>query len=184
MDLHPSPEMGQRKEPTRASFPRRGWRRTRFVAGGPVASIGVTEISGGARLIDELLAVLRAGPPPDTRIKTREGGSIDLLATAFSYGIRVEELEKRLQERRLQTARAAYATFGLGTTSLLLWLYAALHMTMSSARIFSALEFLPFCALFFLLAFKSAWMNWQLRTLRIGSAVAFLGTTEAFLPRC
>ncbi len=184
MDLHPSPELGKRKEPARPSFLRRNWRRARFVASGPVASIGVTEISGGARLIDDLLRLLRAGPPPDTRIRTGQGGSIDLQATAFSCGIKVEELEKRLRERRLQTARAAYATFGLGAISVLLWLYAALHMMMSSARIFSALEFLPFCALFFLLAFKAAWMNWQLRTLRIGSAFAFLRTTEAFLPRC
>jgi hypothetical protein len=176
--------LGKRKEPARPSFLRRNWRRARFVASGPIASIGVTEISGGARMIDGLLRLLRAGPPPDTRIKTMDGGSIDLEATAFSYGIKVEELEKRLEERRLQTARAAYATFGLGAISLLLWLYTALHMTISSARIFSAIEFLPFCALFFLLAFKSAWMNWQLRALRIGSAVAFLRTTEAFLPRC
>ena len=94
----------------------------------------------------------------------------------------MEALEQRLRKRRLQTAHAAYATFALGALSLVSWLYAALHMRMSSARIFSALEFLPFCTLFFLLAFKSAWMNWQLRTLRTGSAIAYLRTTEPFLP--
>jgi hypothetical protein len=73
--------------------------------------------------------------------------------------------------------------FGLGSVSLVLWLNGALHMRMSGARLFSALEFLPFCTLFFLRAFKSAWMNWQLRTRRLGSPVAFLTTTEPFLPR-
>jgi hypothetical protein len=47
----------------------------------------------------------------------------------------------------------------------------------------ATLTFLPLCTLFFLLAFKSAWMNWQLRTRRLGSPVAFLTTTEPFLPR-
>ena len=182
MDLYPPAKPGKKEEVAKPSFMRRNWRRARFVAGGPVASIGVNEIKDGARLIDSLLAVLRAGPPPDTRIKTSEGGGIDPQATAFSYGIRVEVLEQRLRERRLQTARAAYATFALGSVSLVLWLYAAMHMRMSSARIFSGLEFLPCCTLFFLLAFKSAWMNWQLRTLRTGSAVAYLRTTEPFLP--
>ena len=182
MDLYLPGKPGKKEEPTKPSFMRRHWRRARFVAGGPVASVGVKEIQDGARLIDSLLAVLRACPSPDTRLKTSEGGGIDLRATAFSYGIRVEVLEQRLRERRLQTARAAYTTFALGSLSLVSWLYAALHMRMSSARIFSALEFLPFCTLFFLLAFKSAWINWQLRTLRTGSAVAYLRTTEPFLP--
>ena len=43
--------------------------------------------------------------------------------------------------------------FGLGSISLALWLYAALNMRMSSARLFSAVEFVPLCTLFFLLAF-------------------------------
>ena len=129
------------------------------------------------------MRLLKAGPPADRRLKTNEDGAIDLKATAFSYGISVAELECRLRLRQAQTRRAAYATFGLGSLSLLLWLVGALQMRMSSARFFSALEFLPFCALFLLLAFQSAWMNWQLRTRRLGSAGAFLRTTDPFLPR-
>lgn len=183
MDLYPSRKLAREEGAAKPSFVRRTWRRACFVAGGPVASIGIKEISNGARLIEGLFAILRAGPRPDSRIKTNEGSSIDLQATAFSYGLAVEELRRRLRERRAQTCRASYVTFGLGLLSVLLWLYGALNMRMSSARIVSALEFLPFCTLFFLLAFKAAWMNWQLRTLRLGSAVAFLRTTEPFLPR-
>ena len=40
----------------------------------------------------------------------------------------------------------------------------------------------PFCAVFFLLAFKNAWQNWQLRTGRLGSALDYLTTTERFWP--
>jgi apolipoprotein N-acyltransferase len=108
---------------------------------------------------------------------------LDLSATAFLYGISVEKLTERLRQRQAQTARAAYATFGFGALSLGLWLYGALHVALSSARIVSALELLPFCTLFFLLAFKSAWLNWQLRTRQLGSAGDFLRTTEPFLPR-
>ena len=183
MDIFPpgnTPEGEGRRKP---SFVRRNWRRAKFVAGGPVANVGFQEISEGQRFIGGLLGLLRRGIPADSRLKTDDDGSIDLLATAFSYGISVEALADRLRFRQAQTARAAYAMFGLGSASLLLWLYGALHIRMSSARLFSALEFLPFCALFFLLAFKSAWMNWQLRRRRLGSPVAFLTTTGPFLPR-
>jgi hypothetical protein len=150
MDLYPRRDDG--KGTAKPSFLRRNWRRAKFVAGGPVASVGVKEISQGARLIDSLVGLLKAGPTADRRLKTNDDRTIDLKATAFSYGISVVELERRLRSRQAQTLRAAYATFGLGSLSLLLWLYGALQMRMSSARFVSALEFLPFCALFFLLA--------------------------------
>jgi hypothetical protein len=183
MDLfQPGKETGDpgRRKP---SFFRRNWRRATFVAGGPVANVGSQEISEGRRLIGDLWGLIRRGAPADARLKTDGDGYIDLMATAFLYGISVEALVERLRFRRGQTARAAYAMFGLGSVSLVLWIYGALRMRMSGARLFSALEFLPFCTLFFLLAFKSAWMNWQLRTRRLGSPVAFLTTTEPFLPR-
>jgi hypothetical protein len=183
MDLfHPSKDArdnGRRKP----FFFRRNWRRAKFVAGGPVANVGFQEISEGQRFIGGLWGLLRRGTPPDTRLKTDGDGSIDLRVTAFSYGISVEALVERLRFRQAQTARAAYAMFALGSVSLVLWLYGALHIRMISARLFSALEFLPCCTLFFLLAFKSAWMNWQLRTRRLGSPIAFMTTTEPFLPR-
>ncbi len=170
-------------EEPRPSFVRRTWRRAKFVAGGPVASVGVNEIGRGARFIDGLVTVLRSGPPKDDRLKLNEDQTIDLLATAFSYGITVPELEHRLRARQVQTCRAAYAMFAMGCGSLLLWVYGALHMEMTRARLVSAAEFVPFVMLFFLLAFRSALMNWQLRTRRLGSPVAYLRTTDSFLPR-
>jgi hypothetical protein len=183
MKLFRSGKDEQGADRDRSSFVRRNWRRAKFIAGGPVANVGFQEISDGRRFIGWLWGLLRRGVPIDTRLKLDEEGSIDLLAPAFSYGMTVETLVERLRFRRGQTARAAYAMFGLGSVSLVLWLYGALHIRMSSARLFSALEFLPFCTLFFLLAFKSAWLNWQLRTRRLGSPVAYLKTTEPFLPR-
>ena len=183
MDLYPPQKPLKKQGGSKPSFLRRNWRRARIVAGGPIATIGLQEISGGARLIDTLFGVVRGGPQADRRLKTNPDGTIDLIATAFCFGVSVEEMAQRVRVRREQTVRAAYMMFGLGCLSLLLWLYGVLQIRMSSGRILSAVEFLPFCVLFFLLAFKSAWMNWQLRTLRMGSAVAYLQTTKPFLPQ-
>jgi hypothetical protein len=165
------------------SFVRRNWRRAKFVASGPAANVGFHEISEGRRLIGGLWGQLRYGVQRDSRLRTSDDDRIDLPATAFSYGVRLETLMDRLRSRQRQTARTAYGTFGLGCFSLVLWVYGVLHLEMSAARLVSALEFLPFCALLFLLSFKCAWMNWQLRTRRLGSAAVYLTTTEPFLPR-
>jgi hypothetical protein len=183
MDLYPPEKNKTADGPPRASFLRRNWRRARFVAGSPISTVGLAEIGEGRRFIGELWGFLRREPSFDNRLQTDADDSIDLRATAFCFDISVEQLIERLRLRQAQTRRAAYALFSLGSVTLLLWLLGALHMEMSSARLFSALEFLPFCALFFLLAFKSAWMNWQIRTRQLGSVVAFLRTTEPFLPR-
>ena len=175
-DAGPSPKAS-------TSMLRRAWRRTKFVAGGPIANIGLEDISSGARLIGQLSKQVRQRPLSDGRLKADEHGGIDLQATAFSYGISVEELLQRMHERRRQTARSAYALFCLGGCFLVVWLWQAMHMPRSAARIVSAVEFLPFCVLFLLLATRSAHTNWQLRTRRLGSLGDYLGTSDPFLPR-
>jgi hypothetical protein len=49
-------------------------------------------------------------------------------------------------------------------------------------RITSALYFLPFCALFFLIAFHNALLNFQIRIGRLASWREYLATTEKFWP--
>ncbi len=166
-----------------ASMAKRAWRRTKFVAGGPIANIGLEEISSGARLIGQLTNQVRQGPVSDGRLKADEHGGIDLQATAFSYGISVDELLERMHQRRRQTARSAYALFCLGGCFLLVWFWQAMHLPRSAARIVSAVEFLPFCVLFLLVATRSAHSNWQLRTRRLGSLSDYLRTSDPFLPR-
>jgi hypothetical protein len=167
----------------KSSFLRRVWRRTKFVAGGPIASIGTDEISQGAQFIQKLGNVVRAGPVADARLQRAPDGAIDVVATALLYGITVDALCQRMQDGQRQTARAAYAAFGLGTLMLIVWIYEALHMPMVAGRIIAAVEFVPLCLLFFVLAFKGAWMNWQIRTQQMGSAAAYLRTNAPFLPR-
>ena len=165
------------------SMLRRAWRRTKFVAGGPIANVGLEDISNGARLIGQLTKQVRHGPVLDDRLKADGHGGIDLRATAFSYGISVDELLERMHERRRQTARSAYALFCLGGCFLVVWLWQAMHLPRSAARIMSAVEFLPFCVLFLLVATRSAHTNWQLRTRRLGSLGDYLRTSDPFLPR-
>ena len=158
------------------------WRGTRFVATSPIAAAGVGEVKQGARFIRGLAEIVRTGPQPDRRLRTHADRTLDLQATAFSHGLSVAELEQRLAARQWQTARAAYLAFALGWGFLGLWLYQALRTPWSYARVTSALEFMPFCAAFFLLAFRNAWLNWQLRTRRLGSAADYLRTSEPFWP--
>lgn len=178
---------GKRSE-TRPVPPRsrmgRLWAGTKFIAGSPVATAGLDEVARGGRLIRSLAAILRHGPGADPRLRTDAVGRIDIAATAIMLGITVEDLEQLILKRQRQTARSAYVFLAFGAALLPVWLYLALsYLPMTKARITSAFEFLPFCAVLFLMAFKSAWMNWQLRTRRLGSAAAYLRTTDPFLPR-
>lgn len=158
------------------------WKRTRFVAGGPVASIGLPEISQGSRFIHSLIATFQGRPAARGPIQLHEDGRINVVTTSILQGLSEEELRQRFQRTRISTARSAYALCGLGGLFLVLWIYDALHMPLMLSRLVSALEFLPFCALFFILAFRSAWTNWQLRMMRLGSASAYLRTTDPFWP--
>jgi hypothetical protein len=99
MDLFPSHKETRDEGRRKPSVARRNWRRAKFVAGGPVANIGFQEISEGQRFIGGLWGLLQRGAPADTRIKTDGDGSIDLMASAFSYGTSVEALLERLRFR-------------------------------------------------------------------------------------
>jgi hypothetical protein len=99
------------------------------------------------------------------------------------HGISLFELERRLKVRRRQTARIAYATFALGCIFLTAWICEALLSPWTAMRVVLAVEFLPFCALFFLLAFYNALLNFQIRIGRTASWREYLSTKEPFLPR-
>lgn len=47
----------------------------------------------------------------------------------------------------------------------------------------TAMQFAPFCLVFFLAAFRQAHVNWQLRTGVLGSAGDYLRSAEPFFPR-
>jgi peptidoglycan/LPS O-acetylase OafA/YrhL len=148
----------------------------------PFRSFPRGEIVAGARLIGGLAAVLWRGVEDD-RFRTGEDKVFDVRATAFLHGMTEAQLEVLLRRRRKETARASYLAFGLGWLSFAAWVGRAATVPWTSSQFLPALEFAPFCLVFFLLAFKSALLNFQIRMRRLVSAVEFLRTTEAFWPR-
>jgi len=154
-----------------------------WLAAGPADWLGTNRIGRTAAFIGDLVGRLRTAPVRDDRFKTEARGRFDLPATAFSYGVSVPQLQARLAQRRRQTAQLAYATFTLACGFLLAWFWHALSTPWSAGRIASAVEFLPFCVVFFLVAFYYALLNFQIRVGRMVNWREYLATSEPFWPR-
>jgi hypothetical protein len=159
------------------------FRSVGWLGAAPVGWLGVRQIGRTAGFIRELCMLLRSSPRGDARFKIEETGGFDLVATAFSYGISVRELEQRLAQRRRQTAQMAYASLLLATVFLLGWVWHALSIRWTGGRVVAALEFLPFCGLFFLIAFYYALLNFQIRQRRRATWREYFMTEERFWPR-
>jgi hypothetical protein len=180
----PGPRMGAgSKSEKRRSLLGRVFRGIRWLTAGPVDWVGLRGISRGASFVRDLSVTLRAGAQRDPRVRASKDGGYDLEATAFFHGISLFELEAQLKVRRRQTARIAYATFALGCIFLTAWIWEALSSPWTAMRVVLALEFLPFCALFFLLAFYNALLNFQIRIVRTASWREYLATDKPFWPR-
>jgi hypothetical protein len=175
----PAPEPPVRR---RGVF-RKTIRGARWLLGGGSDWAGVKSIRRGVALIGDLAHVSRAASPDRERIFVDEDRGLDLRATAFSHGMTEDALRRRLEERRRQTARIAYATFTLACLFLIGWLHAALHTPMALSRIMLAVDFLPFCALFFLIAFYNGLVNFQIRSGRRANWREYLMAESGFMPR-
>jgi hypothetical protein len=145
--------------------------------------MGVQHIRRGASFIGDLSDRIRVRSGRDRRFKTAELGAFDLQATAFSYGISLDELQRRLLMRRKQTALTAYLMGSLGLTFLGAWFIKLLLTPMTGARLILAFDFLPLCLLFVLVAFYQALLNFQVRIGRAASWREYLTTERGFWPR-
>ena len=161
----------------------RTMRRIGWLAGGPADWFGRKSVRSGAGLIGDLWHQTKTAPKHDSRFKTDGGGVFDLRATAFSYGISVEALEKRLEQRRRITFMISYGALGIAVLSVVFWIHSAINEPYMPARVMMAWEFLPFLSLFLLVAFYNALLNFQIRMRRSASWREFLSTDEGFLPR-
>ncbi len=169
--------------PRRRGIFGRVWGGTKWLAGGPVVAAAPQDIVQGARFIRRLAQRLGATRPSQSPLRLTEGGDIDMEATAMAYGLSSLDLERLFARRRQETARAAYLAFGLGWLFFLAWLYRAATMPWTASRVVAVIEFLPFCILFFLAAFRAALENFRLRTRRMVTAAEYLLTSESFWPR-
>jgi hypothetical protein len=97
-----------------------------------------------------------------------------------STQFRIAEL---LWRRRRESARTAYLSFGLGWLSFFAWLVRAATTPWTSGHLLPVIEYAPFCVIFFLVAFRSALQNYQIRTRRLATASEYLQTPNSFWPR-
>ena len=159
------------------------WRSTKLAFGGPVKALSLDQIAQSGRYIGSLVSDLKRGPAPVPDIPRQPDGKLDRLATAHAYRLTEAELDERLALRRRQTARMAYLAFGLAWLFLGAWLIRLLSLDGTGQRMLTAVQFAPFCLVFFLAAFRQAHINWQLRTGVLGSAGDYLRSAEPFFPR-
>ena len=171
-------EMRRRRSAFRRALGGIGW-----LAAAPVDWAGAKSIWRAASLIGGLARAMHVRPPRDPRFKVGDAGGFDLMATAFSRGITVPQLEARLATRRKETALVAYAMFALACLFLLAWVRAAMSTRWTTSRMVLSVEFLPFCALFFLVGFYNALLNFQIRTRRLATWREYILTSESFWPR-
>jgi hypothetical protein len=161
----------------------RTMRRAKWLAGGPADWFGRKSVMSGAGLISGLWRQSRRPVQRDSRFKVDDDGSFDLAATAFSYGISVEALEQRLEQRRRMTFMISYGASLVAILSVIFWIHSAINEPYTPARIMMAFEFLPFLSLFCLVAFYNALLNFQIRMRRTANWREFLSTEAGFFPR-
>jgi hypothetical protein len=118
-----------------------------------------------------------------SRVRLDETGGFDLEAMAFLHGQGCRTFEETLTSRRRSTARNAWIFLGLGVMFFAAWLYRLVTMTWTVNATLTALQFTPACAVFFLLAFRFALENYQIRQRRKVSVLEFLATPNGFWPR-
>lgn len=155
----------------------------RWVGRNAMLLCSADEIGKSARLIGGLAAAIRRSPVEKARLAFAPDGSIDSAASAFLHGRGIGEFEALLRRRQRATAISSYFAFGLGWLFFLAWLYRAATMPWTPLHVISAVEFLPFCAVFFLMAFKSALENYELRMRRLTTALRYLCAADGFWPK-
>ena len=171
------------EEQKRPSLFRRMFRGLGWLSAGPVNWAALRGISRSASLIGELAATMRSASRRDRDVGPNREGGLDLNAATLRDGLSAAELERYWKVRRRQTALTAYATFALGCLFLLAWVCEALSSPWIVARLVLALKILPFCALFFLLAFYHALLNFQIRIGHLASWREYLLCNEPIWPR-
>lgn len=178
-DTGGKPSGTERLRPKRSAL----WRGAKLAFGGPVSALSLDQIARGGRFIGNLVSNLKHGAAPLSAIPQQPDGTLDRAAMMRAYGLTNAEFDECIALRCRQTARMAYAAFGLAWLFLAAWLIRLLSLDGTGQRILAAVQFAPFCLMFFLAAFRQAHLNWQLRTGVLGSARDYLCSAEPFFPR-
>ena len=142
------------------------------------------------RIEDSMAAIRRdfhdlsaGGRAGASRMRADETGVFDLDASGFLHGQRRAVFEDALIVRQRSTARHAWIFLGLGALFFLGWLYRLMTMTWTANATLTALQFMPACAVFFLLAFRFGLENYQIRMRRKVTVMEYLSAPRGFWPR-
>lgn len=149
------------------------------VVRGPVDAFNPSGVRGGAKIIGHIARTIRSGPIPDWRVRPEEDGALDIPNMAFLAELSEVEVLQLLRNRRRQTKIAAYSYLIGGFGFVLIWTYEAL-LQPAYASLPYIVALIAFCAAFFLSAFYNALVNWQARTMRLGTARNFLAMTDSW----
>jgi hypothetical protein len=140
---------------------------------GPLRAFGIGESIAGIR---QGWKPLRAGGRGSggSSVRLDREGAFDLRATAYLQGLQSDAFEETLASRRRETARNAWISLGLGILCFVGWLYRLVTMRWTANATLTELQFVPACAVFFLLAFKFGLQNFQIRMRRRATATEYL----------
>ena len=163
-------------------------RGVRGVVAFPFLLVPWREIAASGRAIEEQARALwgrkdSASSGRPHQLICESDRAVDLRGFAEARGLTDGQVDGLMSRRRRETARAAYLCFVLGWATFLGLLYRVSTESWTTSACVTALEFSPFCMIFFLTAFQYALQNFRLRTLRHATAVEFLRTNEPFWPR-
>ncbi len=158
------------------------WRGVRLALSAPAACFGAKQIRENATLIVGLAQTIRTGPGVDTRVRLRSGRNLDVLAMAGDAQVSPAEIMRQLDNRRRQSARSTLCYLVGAVLFLLVGFYHAAAALPSLPSLSYVSVMGAICCCFFLLAFYNALLNWQVRTLRLGTAVEFLHSDQSWWP--
>lgn len=156
-------------------------RGVRFLMG-PDGIIPQREIREGGTLIRSLVEDIRFQRATRRRIRLNEHGSFDLQAMAFDAALPVQEIERRLANRQIVTARNTKLYLGLGSILLVFWGIEILNRGALVGTALNTVLFLAVIACLFLSAFANAFINWQVRTRRLGRVGEFISLEGSWWP--
>ncbi len=154
----------------------------RLAFGAPIACFGPKQIRENAAFIAGLAQTIRIGPGADYRVRLSAGRNLDVLAMAWDAQVPPAEIMRQLDNRRRQSARSTLCYLAGAVLFLLVGFYhaAAALPVLPSLSYVLAMGAISCC--FLLLAFYNALVNWQVRTLRLGTAREFLDADESWWP--
>lgn len=171
--------LGDRRE----GVPRRSWfRRTaRFVA--EPFRVQASEVGEGWAIIEELWHAIRLRRHRTRPIRLDAEGRFDTTAMAWDALVTQAEIERQLDNRRRETRKNAAGYLLGGISVLAFWLYEIATKGIPGMNPLDVALFLAAVASLFALAFHNAFVNWQVRTRRLGSVRQFFTTEETWWPR-